>query len=259
MYTGKMILCTDSIVYRDNAITYIMYLSYINSKSFVMYSRFVILIIRHAYGLCAVKEYNKITLISTSMVYNLISLLMLPVNIRLAGQLVMQVFKYRFIVRHHATDPDENKVMTAYYQHFQVALAIVFCILGFNVFNFIFQLYLSVSVAKDEWDREYEIGYYTGVIAQVFQEAIMLFGLTLVLQFDYYFKDEKFEFKRFLIAIVLRVIYLLNLEFVVGTVLPKFSRFTLFISFFTKPFISIGCFGSYLFCLQLCLDESKES
>ena len=32
-----------------------------------------------------------------------ISLIMLPINIRLAGQLVMQVFKYRYICNHVAT------------------------------------------------------------------------------------------------------------------------------------------------------------
>ena len=36
----------------------------------------------------------------------LISVIMLPINIRLAGQLVMQVFKYRYICNHEATIRD---------------------------------------------------------------------------------------------------------------------------------------------------------
>ena len=178
-----------------------------------MYPKFVIKIIQVAYELCAVQKYNVITLISTSMVYALISLLTLPVNIRLAGQLIMQVFKYRFIVREHAPDSDDNKVMTAYYQHFQVFLAIVCSILGFNVFNVAYQFYLSVSIWTNEWDRELEVGHYLGVLAQVFQEAIMLFGLTLVLQVDYYFKGENFKFYKIIIAIAIRIVYLLTLEF----------------------------------------------
>ena len=67
----------------------------------------------------------KITLRITFLIDIVISMAMLPLNIRLAAQLIMQVFKYRYIVKHVATVDEESQVMTGYHQHFKTIMCII--------------------------------------------------------------------------------------------------------------------------------------
>ena len=79
----------------------------------------------------------------------LISLLMLPINIRLAGQLIMQVFKYRYIVQHKAMTDVDIQVMTGYYDHFKAVMAIIVSILGFTYLTS-FLAYISLLILSDQ-------------------------------------------------------------------------------------------------------------
>ena len=154
------------------------------------------------------KEYSHIFIISSSL-NSLLCILLIPVTIRLAGQLIAQVFKYRYIVNNCIKDcDDDSKVITAYYQHFQIFTGIVLCMFGFCIFNPIFLIYSSVSVIKQEWDRQYTIGYVAGAISQSFQEGIVLFGVTLLLQIANYFKGKKVQLRIITILIIVRMGYL---------------------------------------------------
>ena len=162
---------------------------------------------------CATKEYSPILVISSSL-NSLLCILLIPVTIRLAGQLIAQVFKYRYIVNNCIRDcDDDSKVITAYYQHFQIFLGIVLCMFGFCIFNPIFLIYLSVSVITQEWDRQYLIGYVAGAISQSFQEGIVLFGITLLLQIANYFKGKKVQLRIITILIIARMGYLFIFQF----------------------------------------------
>ena len=157
---------------------------------------------------CATKEYSPILIISSSL-NSLLCILLLPVTIRLAGQLIAQVFKYRYIVNNCIRDcDDDSKVITAYYQHFQIFLGIVLCMFGFCIFNPIFLIYSSVSLVNKEWDRQYLIGYVAGAISQSFQEGIVLFGVTLLLQIANYFKGKKVQLRIITILIIARMGYI---------------------------------------------------
>ena len=162
---------------------------------------------------CTTKEYSPILVISSSL-NSLLCILLIPVTIRLAGQLIAQVFKYRYIVNNCIRDcDDDSKVITAYYQHFQIFLGIVLCMFGFCIFNPIFLIYSSVSVITQEWYKQYLIGYVAGAISQSFQEGIVLFGVTLLLQIANYFKGKKVQLRIITILIIARMGYIFILQF----------------------------------------------
>ena len=130
----------------------------------------------------------------------------------MAGQLITQVFKYRYILKEHVTDSDDEQVITGYYQHFQVTLGIVLCMLGFNVSNVIYQIYLTTSVIRNEWGRQYQLGVVAGAATQSFQEGILLFGICLSLQVINYFTRKRFYFRTICIAILARMVYVVLLK-----------------------------------------------
>ena len=170
-----------------------------------------------AFMACMFKEYTVIFVIS-AVLNSLLCLLLLPVTIRLAGQLIGQVFKYRYIVNNHIRECeyDENKILTAYYQHFQIFVGIILCMFGFCVFNTISLVYMSVFVFSQtlqEWEYKIIMGYLTDAIAQSFQEGIVLFGVTLLLQIANYFKGKKTQLNIIIILIIVRMGYVLCLEF----------------------------------------------
>ena len=104
-------------------------------------------------------------------------------------------------------------MITAYYQHLQIFLGIVLCMFGFCIFNPIFLIYSSVSVITQEWDKRYLTGYVAGAISQSFQEGIVLFGVTLLLQIANYFKGKKVQLRIITILIIARMGYLFIFQF----------------------------------------------
>ena len=161
---------------------------------------------------CTTKEFNLIFVISSAL-NSLFCVLLIPVTIRIAGQLIAQVFKYRYIVNNCIRDcDDDKKVIIAYYQHFQIILGIVLCVFGFCIFNTIFLIYVSVSVINQEWVKQYLIGYFADAMVQSFQEGIVLFGVTLLLQIANYFKGKKVQLRIIVLLIIARMGYRFLLE-----------------------------------------------
>ena len=136
-----------------------------------------------------------------------ISLIMLPINIRLAGQLVMQVFKYRYICNHVATLDEDNKVMTGYYNHFRSVMCIIICMVGFNVFNIISEALFLIKFYKWEWGGAWWYWLISEGLCSAFEESIILFAVVMLYQIACYFQRQKFRFLTITIVIVLRFLY----------------------------------------------------
>ena len=136
-----------------------------------------------------------------------ISLIMLPINIRLAGQLVMQVFKYRYICNHVATLDEDNKVMTGYYNHFRSVMCIIICMVGFNVFNIISEVLFLIKFFKWEWREVWWYWWVAEGLCAAFEESVILYAVVMLYQIACYFQGQRFRFLMITIVIVLRFLY----------------------------------------------------
>ena len=136
-----------------------------------------------------------------------ISLIMLPINIRLAGQLVMQVFKYRYICNHVATLDEDNKVMTGYYNHFRSVMCIIICMVGFNVFNIISEVLFLIKFYKWEWGEVWWYWWVAEGLCSAFEESVILYAVIMLYQIACYFQGQKFRFLMMTIVIVFRFFY----------------------------------------------------
>ena len=137
----------------------------------------------------------------------LISITMLPINIRLAGQLVMQVFKYRYICNHVATMDEDNKVMTGYYNHFRAVMCIIIAMVGYNVFNVISAVMFLIYFFKNAWGEVWWYWWIAQGLCAAFQECIILYAVTMLYQIACYVQDKKFNFLTISVFIVIRFIY----------------------------------------------------
>ena len=145
---------------------------------------------------------------STTFLINiLVSLVMLPINIRLAAQLIMQVFKYRYIVKHVAILDYDNQVMTGYYQHFQTIMCIILCMVGFNVFNVLSAVYFLAYIYKSDWGDQLWFRWILEGVCFAFQECIILFAVSMLHQIACYFRRKKFTFVIITIVILLRFLF----------------------------------------------------
>ena len=145
----------------------------------------------------------------TSSINILISLLMLPINIRLAAQLIMQVFKYRYILKRVAEGDVDTKVMRGYYDHFRVVMCIILFMIGFNVFNVISSVYFLVYFVKSDWGFHPWYIYIAEALYAIFQDGIILFAITMLYQITCYFEEKTFRFKIVCIFALFRSIYIL--------------------------------------------------
>ena len=136
-----------------------------------------------------------------------ISLIMLPINIRLAGQLVMQVFKYRYICNHVATLDEDNKVMRGYYNHFRAVMCIIISMVGFNVFNIISEVLFLIKFFKWEWNEVWWYWWVAEGLCCAFEESVILYAVVMLYQIACYFQGQKFRFLKITIVIVLRFLY----------------------------------------------------
>ena len=136
-----------------------------------------------------------------------ISLIMLPINIRLAGQLVMQVFKYRYICNHVATLDEDNKVMRGYYNHFRAVMCIIISMVGFNVFNVISEVLFLIKFFKWEWNEVWWYWWVAEGLCCAFEESVILYTVVMLYQIACYFQGQKFRFFMITVIIVLRFLY----------------------------------------------------
>ena len=144
---------------------------------------------------------------------------MLPINIRLAGQLVMQVFKYRYICNHVATLDEDNKVMTGYYNHFRTVMYIIICMVGYNVFNVISVVIFLIKFFKWEWEEIWLYWWVAEALCSAFEEAIILYAVVMLYQIECYFEGEKFRFLMITVVILLRFFYSIIQTFVINYLL----------------------------------------
>ena len=143
----------------------------------------------------------------TSSINILISLLMLPINIRLAAQLIMQVFKYRYILKRVAEGDVDTKVMRGYYDHFRVIMCIILFMIGFNVFNIITTVYFLVYFVKSDWGFHPWYIYIAEGLYRAFEDGIILFAATIFYQITCYFQEKKFQFPIVCFFALVRFIY----------------------------------------------------
>ena len=137
----------------------------------------------------------------------LISVIMLPINIRLAGQLVMQVFKYRYICNHEATMDEDNIVMTGYYNHFRAVMCIIIAMVGYNVFNVISAVLFLVNFFKNAWGEVWWYWWIAQGLCAAFQECIILYAVAMLYQVACYVQGKKFNFLTISVFMVIRFIY----------------------------------------------------
>ena len=150
---------------------------------------------------------SKVTFGVTFLLNIGISLIMLPINIRLAGQLVMQVFKYRYICNHVATLDEDNKVMTGYYNHFRSVMCIIICMVGFNVFNIISAVLFLIKFYKWEWGEVWWYWWVAEGLCSAFEESVILYAVVMLYQIACYFQGKKLRVLIMTIVIVFRFIY----------------------------------------------------
>ena len=149
------------------------------------------------------------------------SLLMLPINLRLTAQLIMQVFKYRYIVKYHAEGLDKT-VLSAYFEHFKAILCILVFLLIFNTFNVARSIYFLESLGPEELSHEYRVFTIIGTFTNISGRCIILGGLVMLYQIYCYFKEEKFRFYFIIITyIITSVIYFIIYSNLIETQLAK--------------------------------------
>ena len=150
---------------------------------------------------------SKVVLGIIFLINILISIIMLPINIRLAGQLVMQVFKYRYICNHVATMDEDNKVMTGYYNHFRAVMCIIIAMVGYNVFNVISAVLFLIYFFKNAWGEVWWYWWIAQGLCAAFQECIILYAVAMLYQIACYVQGKKFNFLTISVFIVIRFIY----------------------------------------------------
>ena len=137
----------------------------------------------------------------------LISVIMLPINIRLAGQLVMQVFKYRYICNYEATMDEDNIVMTGYYNHFRAVMCIIIAMVGYNVFNVISAVLFLIDFFKNAWGEVWWYWWIAQGLCAAFQECIILYAVAMLYQVACYVQGKKFNFLTISVFMGIRFIY----------------------------------------------------
>ena len=158
---------------------------------------------------------------STFLINILISVIMLPINIRLAAQLVMQVFKYRYIVNNVATLDEDNKVMTGYYNHFRAVMCIILSLVGFNAFNIICSVHFLVYIFKSNWGDVFWYNWIAQGICIALEESVILFAVSMLYQIACYFQGKKFRFLTIVIFIFIRLVYVSFREFMQSLLLKE--------------------------------------
>ena len=136
----------------------------------------------------------------------LITLAVLPFILRLSGQLLVQTLKYRQTIK-NALDPEEH---IPYYEHYRIMFCLLFVMILFNVFNLIKAFYLIKPLFV----------YYVEPISLYivlnfwfsFQDAIISFGLLCMLQVIHFFKEKQFNFKKYFLLAILRVLWVFFIE-----------------------------------------------
>ena len=137
----------------------------------------------------------------------LFALVLLPFIIRLSGQLLIQVIKYRSTIKQRGNDSEE---LIPYYEHYRLFFLVLMAILCFNVFSIIKAFYLIKPLflyVVEPISLNIVLSLWSG-----FQDSIIAVGIVSVVQITYFLQGKKFSFRVFFCLIVLRFIWVPLLE-----------------------------------------------
>ena len=89
-----------------------------------------------------------------------------------------------------------------------------------------------ITVGKDDWKNQFQVSYASGPIVHSFQEDILLFALTLLVQIVNFIKGEKIFLSRLIVGIIIRMIYLFILDINVGSGITLYFKPIYYKAFF---------------------------
>ena len=162
----------------------------------------------------------KYSFLTVYIIEILITLVVLPFLIRLSGQLFIQTLKsYETI--NNASDPEEHR---PYFEHYRIMFCLLFVMLMTSVLNLAKSFYLIKPL----------FSYYVEPISLnlvlnfwfSFQDAIISFGLLVMLQIMYFFQEKRKNFGYYLTLPILRFIWVFLVEsglFIFLILLEKFE------------------------------------
>ena len=155
----------------------------------------------------------------------LFALVLLPFIIRLSGQLLIQVIKYRSTIKQRGNDSEE---LIPYYEHYRLFFLVLLALMCFNVFSLIKAFYLIKPLflyVVEPISLIIVLNLWSG-----FQDSIISVGLISVLQIAYFLQGKRFSFRIFFCLIVLRFIWMFIVE--VSFVLNSSTEYLSIIEFF---------------------------
>ena len=151
----------------------------------------------------------------------LFALVLLPFIIRLSGQLLIQVIKYRSTIKQRGNDSEE---LIPYYEHYRLFFLVLLALMCFNVFSLIKAFYLIKPLflyVVEPISLNIVLNLWSG-----FQVLIISVGLISIVQITFFLQGKKFSFRIFFSLIVLRFIWMSFLE---SDFIGNFIHFYLFL------------------------------
>ena len=195
----------------------------------------------------------KYSFLTVYIIEILITLVVLPFLIRLSGQLFIQSLKSYETIK-SASDPEEHR---PYYEHYRIMFCLLFVMLMTSVFNLIKAFYLikplflyyvepiSLNLVLNFWFS--------------FQDAIISFGLLVMLQVMYFFLEKKVNFGYYFTLPTLRFFWVLLVE---SGLLPSLLSFEIMHNPLSTqliiPYITIVIFIIYLMRFVLIFRIAKD-
>ena len=148
----------------------------------------------------------KYSLLTVYIIEILITLVVLPFLIRLSGQLFIQTLKSYETIK-NASDPEEHR---PYYEHYRIMFCLLFVMLMTSVLNLIKAFYLIKSLFTyyvEPISLNLVINFWCS-----FQDAIISFGLLVMLQIIYFFQKQKVNLGSYFTLPVVRFFWILLVE-----------------------------------------------
>ena len=172
----------------------------------------------------------KYTFSSIFIIEIVFTLICLPFILRLSGQLLVQTLKYRITIQNYV-NADQY---VPYYEHYRIIFCLFFALMLFAVFNLIKALHLLKAIfliTVEPISLNIVLNLWISL-----QDAILSFGLIVMLQIIYFFQEKTFNFGSYLLLAILRFFWVFFVES---------SLFILLIMYISSSAIFYQDFGSY--------------
>ena len=156
--------------------------------------------------LATMGDWFKYSFLTVYIIEILITLVVLPFLIRLSGQLFIQTLKSYETIK-NASDPEEHK---PYYEHYRIMFCLLFVMLMTSVLNLAKAFYLIKSLFTyyvEPISLNLVINFWCS-----FQDAIISFGLLVMLQIIYFFQKQKVNLGSYFTLPVVRFFWILLVE-----------------------------------------------